>query len=244
MGTAGVSILISDKMALDPKKRIAVRSNPGFGNWQYYIMTNTGASSFRWFRDELCAMEVATGKLMGIDPYDIITQTASNSRPGANGITVLTSFQGTHTREKNEKARGTIFGITLGTTKSDIAQAILEGICFEMKDVLAMNEELAGSVKSIRLSGGVSKSPMWCQMFADIFERPVEVTKVKELGSLGAAMCAGIGAGVFKDCRDAVDKCVHVEKTYLPDSSKSQKYRQSFNQWSEYYRLANSQIYL
>lgn len=244
MGTAGVSILISDKMALDKNKRITVRSNPGFDNWQFYIMTNTGASSFRWFRDEMCSMEVATGKLMGVDPYEIITSIAKHSNPGANGVIALTCFQGSHTRKKNEKARGTFFGLQLGTTKADIAEAILEGICFEMKDILKMNEELSGEIKRIRLTGGVAKSPMWCQMFADILQRPVELTEVSELGSLGAAMCAGIGAGLFENSNDAVKKCVHISKTYMPNEKVSKEYEEAFKRWNKYYSIANSEVYV
>lgn len=245
MGTAGVSILATDNNELDNNKRITVRSNPGFGNWQYYIMTNTGASAFRWFRDEMCTMEVATSKLMNVDPYDLITKIASSSKPGANGVYALTCIQGSHTRIKNEKARGTFFGINLGTTKSDIAQAILEGICFEMRDILDMNEELANSkVKKIRLCGGVSKSPMWCQMFADIFGRPIELTEEKELGCLGAAMCAGIGAGLYKDCNDAVEKCVKIEKIFNPNEELSKLYNEIFEEWKKIYKITNEKIYI
>ena len=243
MGTAGVSLLISDQQALDPNGRIAVRSNPGFGNWQFYIMTNTGASAFRWFRDEICSMEVATSALMGVDPYDIITATAKNSRPGANGVTALTCMQGSHTRKKNEKARGSFFGISLSTRKADIAEAILEGICFEMKDILMMNEELSGSIKNIRLCGGVAKSPMWCQMFADILERPVELTRVSELGCLGAAMCAGIGSGAFAGPAEAVEQCVHVDKVYHPKAENVEAYRPAFLRWERYYKIATDEIY-
>lgn len=243
MGTAGVSIFVTDKDKLDPNGRITVRSNPGFGNWQNYIMTNTGASAFRWFRDSICSMEVATSKLMGVDPYDIITATAATSKPGANGVTALTCIQGSHTRKKNENARGAFFGINLGTSKADLAEAILEGICFEMKDILFMNEELSGEIKHIRLCGGVAKSPMWCQMFSDILEKPVELTEVSELGALGAAMCAGVGAGIFADCNDAVNKCVKITKTYMPDSRKQNAYRDAFEKWQVCYNVSNEQIY-
>lgn len=245
MGTAGVSVFITDRQELDPNRRVTVRSNPGFGNYQYYIMTNTGASSFRWFRDELCSMEVATAKLMHIDPYSIITATAQNSKPGANGITALTSFQGSHTRIKNEKARGSFFGINLGTTKADLAQSILEGICYEMKDILKMNEDLYGKeVRKIRLCGGVAKSPYWCQMFADIFEKPIELTVVPELGCLGAAMCAGIGAGLFADVFSAVEQCVHVKETYRPNPDTAKIYRSSFKKWLECLKVVNKEIYV
>lgn len=244
MGTAGVSIFVTDKNQLDANGRITVRTNPGFGNWQNYIMTNTGASAFRWFRDSICSMEVATSKLMGVDPYDIITKTASHSKPGANGVTALTCIQGSHTRVKNEKARGGFFGITLGTTKADMAEAILEGICFEMKDIMAMNQELSGEVKHVRLCGGVAKSPMWCQMFADVLNKQVELTEVSELGALGAAMCAGIGAGLFTDCRDAVAKCVKVTKVYYPDPEKVAEYEKAFTVWERCYRVSNTEIYI
>lgn len=244
MGTAGVSIFVTDKDKLDPNKRITVRTNPGFGNWQNYIMTNTGASAFRWFRDAICSMEVATSHLMGIDPYDIITRTAMNSKPGANGVTALTCIQGSHTRKKNEKARGCFFGINLGTTKADLAEAILEGICFEMKDIMAMNEELSGEIKHVRLCGGVAKSDMWCQMFANVLNKPVELTAVSELGALGAAMCAGIGAGLFKDCYDAVEKCVNITKVYKPNKDKLDAYEEAFKIWERCYRISNEEIYV
>lgn len=244
MGTAGVSIFVTDQEKLDPHGRITVRTNPGFGNWQNYIMTNTGASAFRWFRDTICSMEVATSRLMGTDPYDIITTIASHSKPGANGITALTCIQGSHTRKKNENARGSFFGINLGTPKADLAEAILEGICYEMKDIMSMNQELSGEVKHVRLCGGVAKSPMWCQMFADILERPVELTEVSELGALGAAMCAGIGAGLFIDCKDAVKKCVKITKVYKPDDRKKADYQKAFKTWEKYYNICNEEIYV
>ncbi len=244
MGTAGVSIVVSDKDTLDPNGRITVRSNPGFKNYQNYIMTNTGASAFRWFRDSICSMEVATSKLMGKDPYDLITEIAAQSKPGANGVMALTCIQGAHAKYKNENARGTILGIHLGTTKADLAEAILEGICFEMKEILRMNENLSGEIKHVRLCGGVSKSKLWSQMFADVFEKTVELTETKELGALGAAMQAGIGAGIFKDCEDAINRCVRVKEKYLPNKEKSDFYSKLFSEWEKTYSIAINDIYI
>lgn len=244
VGTAGVSILISDKEIKDPQRRITLRSNPGFGNWQLYLMTNTAASSFRWFRDSLCLLEVAASKLMGTDPYNIMTSIASNSVPGANGVTALTCLQGSHGRRKNENARGTFLGVSLGTTKADIAQAILEGVCFEMYDIQLMKEAIAGKIKTVRLCGGVAKSEVWCQMFADILQKQIEITQVTELGSLGAAMCAGIGAGLFKNPKDAVDKCVHIIKTYYPNADNFEAYQESFRRWNKAYDVLVKDYYM
>lgn len=242
VGTAGVSVLITDEKVTDPTRRISLRPNPGFDNYQQYILTYTAASSFRWFRDELCSFEVAASKLMNIDPYDMMTTMAKNSKPGANGVTALTCLQGSHGKHKNEKARGTFLGISLGTTKADIAEAILEGITFEMYDIIKMNESYT-PVNKVRLCGGVIKSPYWCQMFADVFNKPIEITEVTELGALGAAMCAGISAGLYKDCNDAIEKCVKLAKTYLPEADRHEEYMRAYQTWSEAYEALNEVVY-
>jgi len=154
----------------------------------------------------------------------------------------LTCLQGSHGRRKNENARGTFIGISLGTTKADIAQAILEGITYEMKDLLKMKEQLA-TIDRVRLCGGVAASPFWCQMFADILNKPIELTEVTELGSLGAAMCAGIGAGLYKDCRDAINRCVRIEKTYIPNPSRIPYYEDAFIRWNKAYEVLNRDVY-
>jgi xylulokinase len=243
VGTAGTYTYISKSPFFDPNKRITVRINPGVRNWQMYSMTNTAASSFRWFRDELCSMEVATGNLMRVDPYRIMTDIASNSVPGANGITALVCMQGAHVRRTNGNARGTFLGISLSTKKADIVHALLEGICFEMYDIMLLTEEIAGTVNNIRLCGGVSKSPFWCQMFADILQRPVELTKEKELGSFGAAMYAGIGAGFFVNCEEAVEKCVRIEKTFYPNANNAHVYQDAFKRWNKAYDILVGNYY-
>lgn len=243
VGTAGVSILVTDKNVSDPNKRVTFRSNPGFGNNQLYIMTNTAASSFRWFRDEMCTMEVTTSKLVGIDPYDLMTQTAAHSKPGANGVIALTCLQGAHGRIKNEKAKGLFYGITLGTKKADLAEAILEGICFEMYDLVQLQKSLGANLKKIRLCGGVAKSDRWCQMFADIFAIPVELTKENELGALGAAICAGVGSNVFSSLSEATKNVVLIDKVYLPNLDKNKIYLEAYRKWKAMYQLSNEHIF-
>lgn len=244
VGTAGVSTLIVDEPLRDENKRVTLRSNPGTDLWQLYIMTNTGASAFRWFRDALCSLEVATSSLLGSDPYNLMTDIALNSKPGANGVTALTCLQGSHTRMKNEHARGTFLGITLGTTKADLAEAVLESICFEMRDLVQMKTDMGADIDTVRLCGGVTKSPMWCQMFADILKKPVELTEVTEMGSLGAAMFAGIGSGLFTDMEDAVDSCVHIAKTFVPNPERSASYDRAFDLWNEAYDILNNSYYI
>lgn len=241
-GTFGASYIAIDEPVRDPNKTIIVKGNQGMG-WQLEAFSHTSASAFRWFRDKLCPLEVATSKLIGVDPYTLMTEIASNSVPGANGVTALTCLQGSHGRQVNENTRGTFLGITLATEKSDLAHAVLEGICYEMKDILLMQEEFAGEIKTVRLSGGVTKSPMWCQMFADILNKPVELTEVTETGALGAAMYAGIGLGIYKDCVDAANKCIRVKETYNPDPENVKAYSEGFERYMNAFNALNGTFY-
>ncbi|MBQ7145895.1 MAG: carbohydrate kinase [Lachnospiraceae bacterium] len=243
VGTAGTAVLICDKAYKDPTMKVTIRTNHGMPNYQLSAMTNTAASSFRWFRDNLCGMEVAMGKLMETDPYNLITAVAENSKPGANGVTAITCLQGAHVRRNNDYARGTFLGVSLGTTKADIAHAILEGICFEMYDIMLMQEEVGGSIDQIVLCGGVTKSDLWCQMFADICEKPVVLMESDELGCLGAAMYAGIGSGVYASCEDAVARGTHIKKEFKPDPATFEAYRDSFKRWTKSYDLLCNSYY-
>lgn len=82
------------------------------------------------------------------------------------------------------------------------------------------------------------------QMLADILDKPVELTEVSELGALGATMCAGIGAGLYEDCLDAVAKCVRVTKIYIPDDRKKDAYEKAFKAWEHCYNVSNEEIYI
>ena len=243
VGTFGASYVVIDNVVRDPNKTIIIKGNQGMNNWQLEAFSHTSASAFRWFRDKLCPLEVATSKIMGIDPYSLMTEIASTSSPGANGITALTCLQGSHGRKINEATRGTFLGITLGTEKADLAHAVLEGICYEMYDILLMQEAFAGPVKSVRLSGGVTKSPMWCQMFADIMNKPVELTEVTETGALGAAMYAGVGLGIYRDCIDASNKCVRIKETYIPNIEVAQVYQEAFARYNDAFDALNGTFY-
>ena len=181
------------------------------GNWQLEAFSHTAASAFRWFRDKLCPLEVATSNLMGIDPYSLMTEIAQKSVPGSNGVTALTCLQGSHGRKVN--------------------------------DILLMQEAFAKPVRAVRLSGGVTKSPMWCQMFADIMDRSIELCESPEAGALGAAMYAGVGVGVYKDCIDAANKCVRVKKSYKPIQENVEEYKAAFERWNEAFDALNGSFY-
>ena len=244
LGTFGGAYIVVDEPVRDPNRNIIIKPNHGMGNWQLEGFAHTAASAFRWFRDTMCHLEVAAGDLIDDDPYNLMTRLASQSEPGSNGVTALTCLQGSHGRKNNGNARGTFLGMSLATTKADLAHAVLEGICYEMYDVLLMEEEFAGDpVKSIRLTGGAAKSQFWCQMIADVTNRPVEIAAVTENGALGAALYAAVGMGLYKDCIEAAEKCVRIKQTFVPNPEAVEEYKKAYALWNEAFDTLNGTFY-
>ena len=231
IGTFGSCYVVSDKPLRDPLSTLTVKPNHGVGNWTIEGFSATAASSFRWYRDVFADLEVAAGRALKRDPYDLITEAVRDVPPGANGITFLPHLQGAAGARPNSEAKGTFTGMTLATSKSDMARAVLEGIAFEMRDVLEAQAAAGVEVSSVRLVGGAAKSPMWCQLLADVFERPIELLQTSETGCLGAALYAGTAVGLYPDIAAAAEQAVTVTSTFEPDGSAAPAYEQAFRRY-------------
>jgi len=243
VGTFGSCFVVLDKPVRDPNGKLVVKPNHGVGNWTIEAFSVTSASAFRWYRDTFADLEVAASKVLHEDPYDLITRTISDVPAGARGVTFLPYLQGASGARGNGNARGTFVGMTLGTTKADMARAVLEGICFEMKDILNAQEAAGIEIGTIRLTGGAAKSPLWCQMLADIFQKPIDLLQTPETGCLGAALYAGIGAGVYADCADAADRAVKITKRYEPQPGVNGEYTDAFERFVKVYEALDGRVF-
>ena len=235
LGTFGSCFVVAGKPLRDPNKVLVVKGNVGPKNWTIEGFAITAASSFRWYRDTFCELEKGAGKLLGKDPYQLIDQEIMRSPAGANGITFLSYLQGAAGPRANNNAKGAFVGMNLGTTQADMARSVMEGICYEMRDILEAQKRAGTKIKAIRLTGGGSKSPLWVQMQADIYQQPIHVLQTSETGTLGAALYAGVGAGVYKSYKEAVDIAVHVTKEYTPDPKLAGVYNDGYERFVKTY---------
>ena len=181
-------------------------------------------------------------KEQGEDPYDLINKQIATSPIGANGITFLSFLQGAGGARINGKARGTFVGMTLGTRKADMARAVMEGICYEMYDIIRAEEDSGIKIDKIRLAGGAAKSPLWCQMMADIFKHPIQILENGEAGCLGAALYAGVGVGAYKDCHEAA-KVARTTKEYTPNPDNYAAYDAAYKRFCDVYDALDKKIF-
>jgi xylulokinase len=119
----------------------------------------------------------------------------------------------------------------------------LEGVCFEMRDILSAQAAAGIEIGTIRLTGGAAKSPMWCQMLADVFDKPIELLQTSETGCLGAALYAGVAAGLYSDCREAAARSVSITQRFEPDSDAHQSYEPAFQRFVDVYEALDGRIF-
>ena len=243
IGTLGSCFIISDSPIRDPNRKLIVKGNHGMGNWTIEAMSPTAASSFRWYRDTFGDLESAAAKTCKQNVYNLLTGEMAGVPIGSRGVVFLPYLMGAAGSHPNPNARGAFIGMDLSTTKDCMARAVLEGISFEMADIVRAEEAAGITVNTIRLTGGAANSPLWCQMLADITKKKILIPAAKESGCLGAAMYAGVGAGIYRDCRDAASRAVKIEREYTPNPENFAAYDAAFARWNSAYESLNGRFY-
>ena len=124
--------------------------------------------------------------------------------PGSEGVLFLPTLMGSRTPYWDANTRGVLMGFTLYHDQRHIARAIYEGIAFALNSCAEIISEYGSPITSMMLAGGGARSGLWPDMLAAVFGLPTQVHKTPgECTSLGAAIFAGVGAGVYTNCAEA-----------------------------------------
>ncbi|MCF0122523.1 MAG: glycerol kinase, partial [Ruminiclostridium sp.] len=170
-------------------------------------------SSIQWLRDGLGIIESAP-EINGL----------AESVPDNGGVYLVSAFTGLGAPHWDMYARGTIVGITRGTTKAHFCRAALEGIAYQTADlVTAMERDAGQKITGLRVDGGASLSDFLMQYQADLLGVTVERPEVVETTAWGAACLAGLGVGLW-DSTEELLKARKPGKLYLPGTDRSREY--------------------
>lgn len=228
IGTGGLATALLKEPYRDPKGQTMVTNHGKEGLWTFEGLQNAAAGAYRWFRDEISAYEKAQALGKGEDPYKSIEKMIENSPVGAKGLLMLPFFAGSAAPRWNAEAKGGFLGLTFGHTRGDMARACIEGVTLEQKDIINSIVKNGVSLKVARIMGGATKSALWNQVQADIYNMPCETLKVTDAAALGAAICAGVGAEIFKTMDEGVKAMVHIDKRYEPKLENVKKYEEIY----------------
>ncbi len=182
----------------------------------YVIMTlnQSGGFLLRWFRDTFCQLEMEKAAQAGRDAYDLLLEGAES---GPSPVMLLPHFSGAGTPTLDTHSKGAMVGLTFATTKCDVVKAILDGLTLELRLNLEILKTGGINITEMRAIGGGAKSELWLQLKADITGTPVAAPLVTEAAGLGAAILAGVAAGIFSHPAAAIDTHLKMRKTYHPN---------------------------
>lgn len=200
---------------------------PVGGHWFSITATNSGASTMRWFRDTFYREENQKAKADGISVYQLIGRQSAGTPPGCEGLIFHPYLMGERTPFWDPYLRGDFLGINTRHRRNHFARAILEGVAFSIRDCFEVVSNLGQSVTEIHIVGGGSKSPLWCQIVADILGRELHKPFIED-AAFGAAVLAGIASGYFSDWHDAIRSNRNMLESITPDPDTHNLYEEYF----------------
>jgi gluconokinase len=224
IGTSGAVRGVVKKPITDPHGRLfcyALKED----FWVVGGPINGGGMMFRWVRDQLATLEAEEGRRRGMDPYDYLTELASEIPAGSEGLIFLPQLAGERAPHWNANARGVFFGFSLAHNKKHMIRSVLEGVMLRIHSVASALEDIIEAPHEIRASGGFAKSVFWRQMMADVTGTPVTVMDSVESSGIGAALLGLFSMGVIDDFKEA-QAWIRVQALHQPDDRNNRVYEQ------------------
>ena len=214
IGTSGVVFAATDRPALDAQGRVHTFCHAVPDRWHVMGVTQGAGLSLRWFKDTF-GVGTAAGD-DGRDPYDLLCAEAADVPAGADGVMWAPYLMGERTPHLDPYARAALVGLSASHSRAHVTRAILEGVAFSLRDSLTILEEMGLPTTRIRLGGGGARSAVWRQIQADVYGQAVEMLAAEEGAAYGAALLAGVGAGVWSSVDDACDRVIQIADTIRP----------------------------
>jgi xylulokinase len=220
LGTSGVVFACDEKFSVDSENRLHSFCHAN-GRWHQMGVMLSAAACLQWWVDNV-----------NIDlkenAFDVLLAEAEKVSAGNNGLLFLPYLMGERTPHSDPNARGAFIGLTITHNRAEMTRAILEGVCFGLRDSLEILKSLKVNMTEVRVSGGGSKSRLWRQILADVFNLNVDVINSKEGPAYGAAILAAVGCGLYKNVDEACSALIKVTDRVEPIKDNVEKYNRVY----------------
>lgn len=222
-GQAGGMSICTDRALAHPKMILSPHVVPKL--WLLQGGTVGGGGALRWFRQEL-------GQDMS---FDELTAEAAKIPAGADGVMFLPYMAGERSPIWNPDAKGVFYGLSYDKTRGHMIRAVLEGVAFSLEHNLRTAAETGIEINTLNAMGGASNSVLWTQIKADVTGRTIQVPTSDTATTLGAALLAGVGCGLYSDYEEAVSQTIVMTRTQEPDVQAHQTYKKSMDLYLQLY---------
>ena len=224
LGTSGTIFISSDAFGVDPHNALHSFAH---ANGKYHLMgvVLSAASCNKWLCDEILKTRDYAAEQTDMTPDKL----------GRNGVFFLPYLMGERSPINDTDARGTFVGLSMDTTRSDVVQAVLEGVAFAIRDSFEVARALGIPVSRSKLCGGGGKSPVWRSIMANVLNIPLDIPVAEEGPGYGGAMLAMVGCGAYESVAACADALVKVAKVVEPDPAIAARYEAQYRKFQKIY---------
>ena len=224
LGTSGTVFISSEKFGVDPYNALHAFAH---ADGRYHLMgcMLSAASCNKWLCDEILNTTDYAGEQKDI----------TDDRLGNNRVYFLPYLMGERSPINDTNARATFLGMSMDTTRSDMVQAVLEGVAFAIRDSFQVARSLGIDIRRSKVCGGGAKSPLWRKIFANVLNLPLDIPQTEEGPGYGGAMLAMVGCGRYESVKACADALVSVRETVLPDPEIAARYEKQYQNFREIY---------
>jgi xylulokinase len=236
-GTSGTVLAPTAAPLVDPGLRAHTFCHVAPGIWYLMGVVLSAGGAFAWYREQL-ARELVDAPDAGAR----LDAEAATVPPGAEGVTFLPYLQGERTPHRDASARGAFLGLSLAHTRAHLTRAVLEGVCFALRDSVSLLQSLGIAPAELLLTGGGARSAFVRQLQADVYGLPVATVNREEGPAYGAALLAAVGGGVFPDLATAVGATVARGPVETPDPDAHRLYDMAYARFHRAFPAARPDV--
>jgi xylulokinase len=201
---------------------------PSFNDGFWYIggAVSTTGKALDWWLTSI--LESGPGDYSSLEDVSKIPA-------GSENLIFLPYLAGERAPIWDPNARGVFFGLSLSHTRDHLTRAILESVAYSLRQMVEIFENVGGKVIEIRACGGQASSELWSQIKADVTGRPVLVPHIIDAPMLGAAIIAGVGAGIFNDFSEGSQQMMKTRIVLEPSEERHTHYQALFEIYRDLY---------
>lgn len=202
------------------------------GKYITYLLVLTSGAMLKWYKNAFFSQKTELYKQKGDNLFQKLDEIAGDT---PSGLLVLPQFSASGTPNINFKAKGAIWGLTIGTTASDIYRSLMEGATYQMLMTVETLEKNGIDVGKLRAAGGGASSDLWLQIKADILGREIESLANYEAGTAGGMLLAAVATGWYKNLEDATKNLAQPVRSFWPDFKRREQYMEYYEKYKKLY---------
>lgn len=224
LGTSG-TIFISENIFRNTKNHAIHSFAAADGGYHLMGCMLSAASCNKWWMDDI----------LKTDEY--FKEQENIVKLGENNVFFLPYLMGERSPHNDPNARAAFIGMSMDTTRTEMTQAVLEGVAFGLRDSLEAAKSMGIKIDRAKICGGGAKSELWRKIIANVLNIEIDVPQIEEGPSYGAAVLAAVGCGEYNTVDEAVRAMTGTADTVIPDREIASKYDEKYNIFRKIYPL-------